>query len=170
MIILNVGILQVELECTCSWLRDYEEHLTSHINLTKLNEIAISICIGFSICITYDSSMTFSIIVELIFPFLLWKIKISDILFHFEWDCVDADFWHVSREVADLKRNQNMHRIRTGQWSRNRWAKRIFHENADPRGLVVDRWKLPMNQKEEGKSELYEKSDDSVVIFSIDCF
>ena len=60
-----------------------------------------------------------------------------------------------------------MHRVRAGRWSRDRWARRIFHEDSDPRGLVIGRWKLPTNQKGQEKSELYEDSDDLVVDFQI---
>ena len=60
-----------------------------------------------------------------------------------------------------------MNRVRGGRWSRDRWARRIYHKDADPRGLVIGRWELPTSQKGKEESELYGDSDDSVVIFSI---
>ena len=87
---------------------------------------------------------------------------------------VDTVFWRVSRKVilwregCRFERNRKMHRIRTGRWGAVNGPEGIFYEDADPRGLVIGRWgSCQWSQEGRRKPELYEDSNDSVVIFNI---
>jgi hypothetical protein len=66
----SVGILQW-MWSVCDLDQESIKSISlGHNNLAKLNEIASSICIGFSMYMAYGSGRTFSIIEELVFPFL----------------------------------------------------------------------------------------------------